>query len=257
MGEEVLKNTVDDAVATITLARPDSMNFFNRQLRADLLRPVQKAEADDAVRVVILTGEGRGFCAGADLSEGLGGRVDEMLLNEYKPFLVAIAQSSKIFIASVGGAAAGIGSALAMCCDLVFMSDDAYVYLAFAAIGLIPDGGATWHLVHAMGYRRAFETIVEGRKVPAEECLSLGMANAVVARDELGSYSMDRANKLAAGAPLAQSSAKRILRQVGAMSMEEAIGLEAREQVALTESEDFANAVEAFFEKRKPVFAGK
>lgn len=255
--ETVLKYETNGPICTITLCRPDSLNAFNGPLRAQLLDAANRAEAESAVRVIILTGEGRGFSAGADLSEPPYSAVDEQLLTEYMPFLNAIVESSKIWIAAVNGPAAGIASALAMNCDYVFMAEEAYIYLAFAAISLVPDGAATWHLLQAMGYRRAFETIVEGRKVPAEECLSLGIANAIRPASELMDFCRQRAEKLALGAPLAQASAKRILRQVGRMTMREAIELEANEQLALTQSDDFRNAVKAFFEKKKPVFEGK
>ena len=257
MSENVLTQEVAGPVATITLSRPDSLNAFNKPLRAALLAAAHRAETDDSVRVVILTGEGRSFCAGADLGEPPDRPVDAQLLEEYAPFLEAIAESKKIWIASVGGPAAGIGAALACDCDYVFMADDAYMYLAFAAIGLVPDGAATWHLLHSMGYHKAFETIVEGRKISARECLDTGLANAVVPTDELEQFTLDRAMQLAKGAPLAQAAAKQILRQVGRLSMREAIELEAQHQIGLTQSEDFQNAVKAFFEKKKPVFVGK
>ncbi|MBL4892622.1 MAG: enoyl-CoA hydratase/isomerase family protein [Rhizobiaceae bacterium] len=253
----VVEYEVVGAVATITLNRPDAMNSFNRALRKDLLETIGKAEADENVRIVILRGEGRGFCAGADLTEERYQPVDVQLETEYKPILLAITEGNKIYIASVTGAAAGIGSALAMSCDMVFMSDDAYIYLAFAAIGLVPDGGSNWHLLNALGYMGAFEAIVEGRKITADECLKLRVANAVVPRDELKDYTNQRAEKLARGAPLAQAAVKRILRKAGSLSLSETMTMEAGEQGALIASEDFKNAVKAFFEKRKPEFFGK
>ncbi|PCI05844.1 MAG: enoyl-CoA hydratase [Hyphomicrobiales bacterium] len=248
---------VAGAVATITLNRPEAMNSFNRAMRAELLETIGKAEADKNVRIVILRGEGRGFCAGADLTEERYQPVDVQLETEYKPILLAITEGKKIYIASVAGAAAGIGSALAMSCDMIFMSDDAYIYLAFAAIGLVPDGGANWHLLNALGYTGAFEAIVEGRKITADECLKLRVANAVVPRDELQDYTRQRAEKLARGAPLAQAAVKRILRKAGSLSLSETMTMEAGEQGALIDSEDFKSAVKAFFEKRKPEFSGK
>ena len=248
---------VAGAVATITLNRPEAMNSFNRTLRKELLETISKAEADENVRIVILRGEGRGFCAGADLTEERYQPVDVQLETEYKPILLAITEGQKIYIASVSGAAAGIGSALAMSCDMIFMSEDAYIYLAFAAIGLVPDGGANWHLLKALGYTGAFEAIVEGRKITAEECLKLRVANAVVPVDDLQDYTKQRAEKLARGAPLAQAAVKRILRNAGSLSLSETMTMEAGEQGALIDSDDFKNAVKAFFEKRKPEFSGK
>ena len=257
MESDVLKYSTSNGIATIMLNRPDSLNSFNLALRQDLLKALQMAEADKDIRVIVLKGEGRGFCAGADLGEGLEKDVEAMLVEEYKPFLMAIAESRKVCIAQVHGSAAGIGGALAMVCDYLIMADDAYLYLAFAAIGLIPDGGLTWHMVHAMGYRKAYETIIEGQKIPANECLELRIANQIVPLAELDSAVMERATKIAAGAPLAQAAAKSVLRQVERMNMADAISLEAKVQQPLTESDDCRNAVDAFFRKEKPMFAGK
>ena len=137
-----------DQVALVSLNRPDSLNAFSAELRRDLAAAVNEVNADDGIRVVVLTGIGRAFSAGADLMEVQGDDFDvrSQLNNEYKPVLMAISESSKPWISAVNGAAAGIGSAFAMVCDLTVMAEDAFIYQAFAAIGLVPDGGATWHL---------------------------------------------------------------------------------------------------------------
>ena len=256
MQSNVLEYSVSNAVCTIALNRPDSLNSFNQELRMDILSAIQSAEKDPAVRVIVIKGNGKGFCAGADLAEGLDRDIEEELNNEYKPFLMAIHDSRKVCIAQVHGCAAGIGAGLAMVCDLVIMSEDAYVYLAFAAIGLIPDGGLNWHLYNALGPRKAFETIVEGKRLAADECLRHGICNEVVTRENLETAVTDRASSLAKGAPLAQAAAKKILRQVGRMTLSEAISKEAEYQKPLTESDDCRNAVDAFFKKQKPAFKG-
>jgi 2-(1,2-epoxy-1,2-dihydrophenyl)acetyl-CoA isomerase len=245
-------------VATITLNRPQKFNSFNGQMRREFLTAIERAEGEDDIRIVIIKGNGPGFCAGADLNEGIdGAQVKDQLEQEYKPFLMAIHQGEKIYISQVHKTAAGIGGALAMTCDLCVMADNANIYLAFAAIALVPDGGKTWHLLHAMGYSRALQTIIEGRKIPAEECLSVGLANKIVPEDELDAVTHDWASELASGAPLAQRAAKRLLKKVGFSTYGEAISLEAQEQRVLTTSSDFKNAVEAFLNKQKPVFEGK
>lgn len=253
----ILQIDREGPVATVVLNRPKVFNAFNADLRQAMREAVVSLEADPEVRVVVIRGEGPGFCAGADLSEGLAGDVTAMLEEEYKPFLTGIAQSEKLWIASVHGSAAGIGGSLAMTCDLMVMSEDASIYLAFAAIGLIPDGGATWHLFQAMGYRRALQTVLEGRKIPASECLALGIANRLETAHEVHGVAMQWARELAQRSPLAQKAAKRVMRQVGAISMADAISLEAREQGPLTQSEDFREAVASFFRKEKPVFKGR
>jgi len=257
MQSEVLDYSVADGIVAICLNKPDSLNSFSQPLRLDLLKAIETANADENVRVIVFKGAGRGFCAGADLGEGLERRIDDELKNEYKPFLMAIQDSPKTCIAQVHGCAAGIGAALAMVCDMVIMSQDAYVYLAFAAIGLVPDGGLNWHLYNALGPRKAFEIIVEGKKLTSDECLSYGICNEVVPLDALEETVQNRANKIASGAPLAQAAVKKILRQVGTMTLSDTINLEADLQQALTESEDCQNAVKAFFAKEKPVFKGK
>ena len=245
-------------LATITLHRPDKYNSFNAQLRRELFQAIELAENDDDVRIVIIKGSGRGFCAGADLNDEVDGKsVGMQLEEEYKPFLLAIDQGKKIYISQVHRTAAGIGGALALTCDFCVIEEDANIYMAFAAIGLIPDGGNTWHLLRAMGYSNALQAIVEGRKISARECLELGLVNKVVPADKLEEETRNWALQLASGAPLAQQAAKRVLKKVGTLSLDEAISLEAREQVALSDSEDCRNAIKAFFNKQKPVFVGK
>ena len=255
--EDVLLIERRDAVAIVTLNRPKVFNAFNAGLRSALNEAVATLEADPDIRVVVLRGEGPGFSAGADLGEGVPDDVTAMIEEEYKPFLTGIAASEKVWIASVHGSAAGIGGALAMTCDLCIMAEDASIYLAFAAIGLIPDGGSTWLLLNAMGYRRAFETIAEGRKIPAAECVALGLANRTAPAHEVHGIAVQWAGEMAARSPLALKSAKRVLRKVGSMSYADAISLEAREQMPLTKSEDFRDAVASFFAKKKPVFRGR
>ena len=257
MDSNVLDYELSDTICTIALNRPDSLNSFNHELRKDLLAALETAEADPSVRIIILKGNGKGFCAGADLSEGLERDIEDELKLEYKPILMAIQGSTKICIAQVHGCAAGIGAGLAMACDIVIMSEDAFAYLAFAAIGLIPDGGLNWHLYHTLGPRRAFETIVEGKRLTSHECLKHGICNEVVATEDLESAVLARAEKLAKGAPLSQAAVKKVLRQMSTMNLSQAIDLEAELQKPLAESEDCRNAVEAFFKKEKPVFKGK
>ena len=168
-----------------------------------------------------------------------------------------MAEGNKIYIAQVHGGAAGIGAAVAMNCDLVCMAEDAYIYMAFAAIALIPDGGNTQLLLNRMGYQKALETILEGARVPANECLKYGIANRVVASDDLEKETMAWAEKLADGPPLAMAAAKRLLRKVGSMTYGDAISAEGLEQNHLLQSEDCANGVAAFFKKEKPVFKGR
>lgn len=255
--QPVLIYEAEGPVATVTLNRPKMYNALDENLREELRTIVNKVDQEDALRVIILKGAGRGFCAGADLAGGLDHPLDAHIEREYKPALAGIADSPKIWIAQVHGSAAGIGAAFAMNCDLLTMADDASIYMAFAAIALVPDGGNTQLLLQNMGYHRALETVLEGGKVSARECLTWGIANKLFASDDLEAETMAWAQSLAAGAPLAMSAAKRLLRKVGPMPYEQAISEEAREQAKLAHSEDFKTGVQAFFDKMKPEFKGK
>ncbi|MEM7189991.1 MAG: enoyl-CoA hydratase-related protein [Pseudomonadota bacterium] len=256
MTDDVLLLNREGRLATLTLNRPDKLNAFDPTLRAAMRHKVAEIEDDPEIRVVILKGEGRGFSAGADLGAGMADPLSFHLDIEYKPFLTSIAQSNKIWIAQVHGACAGIGAALAMNCDLMLMAEDSYIYMAFAAIALVPDGGNTQLLLNAMGYKRALQAALEGRKIPAAECEGYGICNKVVAADDIEAETRAWAEKLADGAPMGMGAVKRLMRNVGAMSFGEAISAEALEQTPLLKSDDFKEGVRAFFAKEKPVFKG-
>lgn len=251
--------SVANRVATIALNTPDKLNAFHKTMRMELIDAVQQVERDDGVRIAILTGRGRSFSAGADLTEGKDDYPSfvEQCAAEYTPWLMGIHNSSKLYIAAVNGACAGIGTAAAMNCDLMVMADDAYIYQAFAAIGLMPDGGANWLLVHKLGYSRALQLAVEAGSLTANECLSYGIANKVVPAAELEQQARDWAETLAQGSPLSQSATKNLMRRVPALSYEEVIKEESVMQNKMINSEDSVNAIESFFNKQKAVFKGR
>ncbi|MDB5969177.1 MAG: enoyl-CoA hydratase [Hydrocarboniphaga sp.] len=249
----------NNAVACITLMRPDRMNAFNAQMRKELLVTAHAVNNDPDIRAVVLTGGGRGFCAGADLEDlrPPGFTIDRQLNEEYKPILMTIAEGPKPWISAVNGAAAGIGAAFAMTCDLTVMGDKAYLYMAFAAIGLIPDGGATWHLSRALGRKSAYEMIVGGDKLAAARCLELGLCNRVVPDAELVSAAITWAEQLAKKAPLSLSLSKLALARAEHTSLGDTISYEAALQRTCTESADAREGILAFKEKRSPVFTGR
>ncbi len=246
-------------VAVVSLNRPDCLNAFNKTLLRELLPAIKAVNADANIRVAILTGVGRAFSAGADLSEEVDSdfRVEDQLNNEYKPILMAICESPQPWISVVNGAAAGIGSAFAMVCDLTLMAEDAYLYQAFTAIGLIPDGGATWHLVHTLGRKRAYELIVSGEKLKAEKCLALGLCNRVVATETVLDEALEWARELAAKAPLSLRYAKQALNEAVTNSLTDTISNEAKLQHLCMTSVDFAEGVTAFMQKREPEWQGR
>ncbi|GHE21733.1 enoyl-CoA hydratase/isomerase family protein [Halomonas urumqiensis] len=255
---QTINLSVTSGVATIELDRPGALNAFDQAMRLELLAAIERVEADDEVRVVVIRGAGRGFSAGADLHDVMAGyaTIEEQIKAEYKPFLTRIASSEKVYIASVHGAAAGIGAALAMTCDLMLMAESAYIYQAFAAIALLPDGGATWHLVNTLGYKRAFESIVFADKLSAKRCVEWGLANRQVPDDQLIHVTCEWAERLANGAPLAQRAVKQALYQAMRLDLPGTIDLEARLQNMTIQSRDHREGAAAFFEKRAPRFEG-
>ncbi len=256
---ETIKYGQDDAVATITIHRPDAMNSFNTQLRADLLAAFERAAGDDSIRVVIFTGEGRSFSAGADLKDidSAEKSVDQMLQTEYRPVLECIAEMRQPVIAAVGGSAAGIGLSFALACDLLVMADNAFLLSPFTTISLVPDGGLNWLLVRQLGYRRAFQISIESERISAERCVELGLANKSVPADSLMDETLKWAHALAERAPLSLAATKKAMRHAASNSWASTFDVEAPLQKVLRNSEDFEEGVKSFFEKRKAHFKGQ
>ncbi len=258
-----MANTVlyeqQDNVAIISLNRPDSLNGFTTELCAELLQAFEKAQSDEGIRVIVLTGEGRAFSAGADLKQGfVGDRTTQgKLLFEYAPVLTAIAEIPKPVIAAVPGFAAGIGLSFALHSDLLVMADDAFLLSPFTTISLVPDGGANWLLVRQLGYHRAYQLSIESERVTAARCLELGIANKVVPASNLREASVAWAGELSKRAPLSLAATKKVMRHAMDHDWHSCFTMEAQEQQKLRESEDAKEGVDAFFEKRAPNFKGK
>lgn len=259
MSYETVNVERDGAIAIVSFNRPGSLNAIEAGIRRDILAAINEVNADDSIRVVILTGEGRAFCAGADLAEkpAANANVTDMLNGEYKPALMAITNARKPWISAVNGAAAGVGSAFAMNCDLTVMADNAYLYQAFAAISLIPDGGATWHLARTVGRKKAYELMALGEKLKADKCLEYGLCNRVVPADRLMEEARALATELAAKAPLSLRYAKESLNAAMESSIDDVISNEARLQSYCVNSEDAREGALAFLQKRAPEFKGK
>jgi len=210
---ETVSYETEEHVAIISLERPGDMNAFNAQMRADFAKAQQAAENDDNIRVIILTGSGRAFSAGTDLKEfnpsaSTDGVFDNSI-RDYKPLLDGITRSPKIYIAAINGFAGGVALGLALGADLAVMGESAIVFSPFTDIGLVPDGGASFHLYHGLGYKRAFAAIAECTRVDAKTCFEMGMINKIVPNDKLMEETKAWAHSLSIRAPLALSYSKK------------------------------------------------
>ncbi|MFQ5578398.1 MAG: enoyl-CoA hydratase-related protein [Anaerolineae bacterium] len=257
---QVILYEVADAVAAITLNRPDRLNAITDELFAELLKALKQAAKDSAVRAVLLTGAGRAFCAGQDLQAFQGERPDNHvyhhLMTSYRPVIKQLRAIEKPVIAAINGVAAGAGASLALACDLRIMSSQAFLLQAFSNIALIPDAGSTWFFVRQVGYSRAFELAIEGERIPAERCLELGLANRLAEPDALMDDARAWAVKLAQRPTLALGLTKRAMNRALTATLLETLEYEAHLQQLASGSSDFVEGVAAFIEKRPPVFTG-
>ena len=245
------------AVRTITLNRPATLNSFTAAMHAELLPALNAAAEDDAVRAVVITGAGRGFCAGQDLNDpAMVGGVDVGAVIErfYRPLATRVRSMPVPVIAAVNGVAAGAGANFALCCDFVIAAKSASFIQAFSKIGLVPDCGGTGLLPRLGGRARALGLAMSGDKLPAEEAERMGLIWKAVDDAALVDTVAALANKLAAMPSRALAETRRTLDAAMAMDFADAITLEADTQRELGRGHDFAEGVAAFFAKRPPVF---
>lgn len=254
---ETIRWTVVDGVGTITLNRPDSLNALNATMRRELAAALKAAGRDDAVRCLVLTGEGRGFCSGADLRGGDGERdFRHVLTTEYNPLMTAIRELPKPVIAAVNGVAAGAGASLALACDLVYASEDARFIQAFIRIGLVPDSGSTRTLVRALGRHRAAELMFTGEPMSAAEAAAAGLVNRVFPATEFADGVREAARRLAAAPTVAIGLAKRSINHAEQADLAASMAFEAALQDVAGRTDDHGEGLAAFAEKRDPRFTG-
>jgi 2-(1,2-epoxy-1,2-dihydrophenyl)acetyl-CoA isomerase len=248
----------DGAVLTITLNRPDVLNAINRAMHDGLAGALKEAR-DPEVRAVVVTGAGRGFCVGQDLTEfrEAPGDIADRLRGSYHPNIRALRALEKPVIASVNGPAAGAGLSLAAACDLRLAADSATFVPAFINIGLVPDSGGTFFIARLLGSARAFEWMTSGRRLTAAEAHAWGLVSEVVEADRLAERTAELAASLAAMPTRAIGMTKRLFAAAPTNTLEEQLELEAQLQSAATQSEDFREGVAAFLEKREPNFKGR
>lgn len=247
----------DGDVLTITLNRPDVYNAFNRALHLSLRTALEDA-ADHAVRAVVVTGAGKGFCAGQDLREfaELPGSIGDALEESYHPNVRLIRSLEKPVIAAINGPVAGAGLSFACACDVRIASDAASFVPGFAGIGLVPDAGGTWFLHRLLGFARAFEWMSSNRRLTAEEALTFGLVSEVVPAVSFEERVAEIAAAWAALPTRAVAMTKRLLESAHTAALEEQLALEAELQEAAMQTADFTEGVAAFLEKRPPSFTG-
>ena len=250
--------TLENGIKRITFNRPERRNAVDRATCERLLEAVQETARDDS-KVLVLTGAGDSFCAGADLSTAKpgGGDVTEFLRRVANPTILALREMSKPVIARVHGHAVGIGCNYALAADIRIASTDAKFGQVFSKIGLIPDGGSTYFLPRMIGYPKAYEWMITGAIIDAHQAAEWALVNCVVPLKDLDGVVDQWIARLRSGALLAFAGIKRALTYGESHPLAEALEFEAVTQKACYESEDFREGVKAFQQKRKPKFRGK
>jgi 2-(1,2-epoxy-1,2-dihydrophenyl)acetyl-CoA isomerase len=263
MTETPLLVSVDNGVATLTLNRPERLNAFTAALHEALTAALDRAASDPEIRALLITGAGRGFCAGQDLSERKplpgGARPDlgQGLERYYNPLVRRLRDLEKPVVAAVNGVAAGAGAGLALACDIVIAARSASFIEAFSRIGLVPDAGNTWFLPRLAGSARAMAMALTGEAVPAERAAEWGLIWKAVPDDALMAEAHDLAARLARGPTRALGLTKRAINRSTTNDLDAQLDLERDLQREVGLGEDYREGVAAFLEKRPPRFSGR
>ena len=255
-----IKTEQDGSVLKITLNRPDKFNSFNREMSMQLQEALDKAAIDKNIRAVYLTGEGKAFCAGQDLSEAMdanGPRIERIVREHYNPIIQKIRGIEKPVVCAVNGVAAGAGANIALACDIVIAASSVAFIQAFSKIGLIPDSGGTFFLPRLIGFGKASALMMLGDKVSATDAERIGMIYKVIDDTNLQAEAFAIAKTVADLPTKGIGFTKRLLNQSATNSLEEQLEYEAEMQVHATLTYDYTEGVTAFLEKRKPIFKGE
>jgi 2-(1,2-epoxy-1,2-dihydrophenyl)acetyl-CoA isomerase len=250
----------EGGVYTIKLNRPDKFNSFNRDMALQLQAALDEAGADKAVRAVYLTGEGKAFCAGQDLSEAMdanGPGIERIVTEHYNPIILRLRTIEKPVVCGVNGVAAGAGANIAFACDIVIAGSSASFLQAFSKIGLIPDSGGTFILPRLIGWQRASALMMLGDKVPAADALQMGMIYKVIDDAMLQEEAMKVATTLSQMPTKGIALTKQLLNESAFNSLEKQLDSEGKMQVQAAATYDYNEGVKAFLEKRKPLFKGE
>lgn len=252
---------IQNGVASLTLNRPDVFNSFNREMALLFQDQLDACENNNEVRCIVITGSGKAFCAGQDLKEvttpDLNPGFKKILEEHYNPIIQKIRTIEKPIVAAVNGVAAGAGANIALACDIVIASERASFIQAFSKIGLIPDSAGTFFLPRLIGFQKASALMMLGDKVTAEEAEKLGMIYKVISPEDFNAETQVLAEHLAKMPTRALGMTKRLLNESLMNNLSTQLDLESKLQIEAAQSEDYNEGVNAFVEKRKPVFKGK
>lgn len=255
-----IDSKTNGGVAVITLNRPDKFNSFNRDMAMQLIAELDKANDDKNIRAVLLTGNGKAFCAGQDLAEAMdknGPGIERIVHEHYNPIILRIRKLQKPVICAVNGVAAGAGANIALACDVVLAGKSVAFIQAFSKIGLIPDSGGTYFLPKLIGFGKASALMMLGDKVMATDAEQMGMIYKVVEDDKLMEIALATATVLSNMPTKGIALTKKLLNEGTTNTLEKQLEREKEEQVIAASTYDYNEGVNAFLEKRQPVFKGE